>query len=353
MTARKAISKPKQSLSWPGKARDSCRLSRGKFWEDPAGRHLVGCVDAASASLPAPLRDYAGQVTLALHDPPYNIGVLSKLPVDEYIEFCRRWIENSRALQAPDSSLYVWLGADQRNHFQPLPQFMSMMTVTDFTSRSFLTLRNQRGYGTGRNWMAVRQELLCYTLGRPEFVVQYTDIPKILRGYYKNVSGRRTENIERSKSDCIRPGNVWVDIQQVFYRMEENVPGCYAQKPLKAVERIILASSRPDDLVVDFFSHSGTTLLACERTGRRCLTLDIDPIFAELTIRRLERYRETGKTGWQRDDPFAGSNTEYKSKTMRGTGKSRGTRPTRSTRPARGTGHLTNKRRVPSESTRT
>ena len=41
-----------------------------------------------------------------------------------------------------------------------------------------------------------------------------------------------TENIERGKSPNIRPGNVWVDIQQVFYRMEENVPGCYAQKPL-------------------------------------------------------------------------------------------------------------------------
>ena len=44
--------------------------------------------------------------------------------------------------------------------------------------------------------------------------------------------------------------------------MEENVSGCYAQKPLKSIERIINASSRPDDVVIDFaearvYDHSG------------------------------------------------------------------------------------------------
>ena len=83
--------------------------------------------------------------------------------------------------------------------------------------------------------------------------MQYTEIPKILRGYYKDIGGVKTENLQRSKSDNIRPGNIWVDIQQVFYRMVENVSGCYAQKPLKAIERLLLASTQKKDLVVDFF----------------------------------------------------------------------------------------------------
>jgi len=70
---------------------------------------------------------------------------------------------------------------------------------------------------------------------------------------------------------------VWVDVQQVFYRMEENASGCYPQKPLKSIDRIIRASSTPADVVVDFFSHSGTTLLAAEISNRRCMTMDIDP----------------------------------------------------------------------------
>ena len=113
-----------------------------------------------------------------------------------------------------------------------------------------------------------------------------------------------TENLERSRSNTIRPGNVWFDIQQVFYRREENVSGCYAQKPLKAIERIMASGSAEGELVVDFFAHSGTTLIAGERLGRRVYTFDIDPIFAEITIRRLENHRKTGKTGWQWHNPF-------------------------------------------------
>jgi site-specific DNA-methyltransferase (adenine-specific) len=167
-------------------------------------------------------------------------------------------------------------------------------------------MRNQRGYGTQRNWMAVRQELLYYTLGEPVFNVsaEYTDIPKILRGYYKRVGGEETENLERSKSPNIRAGNVWVDIQQVFYRMQENVNGCYAQKPLKCIQRIVDASSHAGDLVVDFFAHSGTTLLACEMSKRRCYTADNDPVCCEISIRRIEQYRRSGQTGWQNSHPF-------------------------------------------------
>ena len=243
---------------------------------------------------------------LAIHDPPYNLAAFEQKEVTEFIEWCRKWVSHSHYSMAPDSSLYVWLGADQNNGFQPLPDFALMMREQPFRSRSMITMRNQRGYGTQKNWMAVRQELLYYTKGNPDFWVdaEYTDIPKILRGYYKKVNGKRTENLERSRSDTIRAGNVWVDIQQIFYRMQENVSGCYAQKPIKCIDRIVRASSSPDDLVVDFFAHSGTTLLASEILDRKCFTMDVDPVYAEITIRRLERFRSTGQTGWQNGHPF-------------------------------------------------
>jgi hypothetical protein len=37
---------------------------------------------------------------------------------------------------------------------------------------------------------------------------------------------------------------------------------------------------------------------------RSCFTSDIDLVFCEIAIRRLERFRETGKTGWQNSNPF-------------------------------------------------
>ena len=288
-----------------------CRLRYGDVWEDPIRGHKVAVLDATKIE---DIRKLLGKekAKLIINDPPYNVVVgnantnsLPKTSIRTYMNFSRQWVTNSLAIMDENCHLYVWVGADYKDNFQPLPDFMIMMReFKELKARNFITMRNQRGYGTQGNWMWVRQELLHYTHGTPKFTVVYTDIPKILRGYYKIVNGRKTENLERSKSDTIRPGNVWVDVQQVFYRMEENVPGCYAQKPLKAIERIILTSGREHDLVVDFFAHSGTTVIAGEQTNRKVYSFDIDPIFAEITIRRLENYRRTGKTGWQWKNPF-------------------------------------------------
>lgn len=282
-----------------------CRLGKNESWIDSLGNHIVGCSDAADLTI---LKNSFGKrkATLALHDPPYNMVAFGKQQVEDFTNWSRVWIENTQKILKENSSLYVWLGADQKNHFEPFAEFILMMKKTEFISRSLITMRNQRGYGTQKNWMAIRQELLYYTLGSPMFNIEnvYTEIPKVVKGYYKEVNGKKTENLERSKSNYIRAGNVWIDIQQVFHLMEENVNGCFAQKPLRAIERIIDVSSKPNDWVVDFFAHAGTTLIASEKLGRKCFTIDIDPVYCEITIRRLERYRKHGKTGWQNSNPF-------------------------------------------------
>lgn len=283
-----------------------CRLKHGDIWVDTELGHRVGCLDAADPQQVVKLMG-GDAAQLAIHDPPYNLVAFEEMQLHRFIAWCENWVGNSIRYLSDNSAFYVWLGADQKNSFQPFPDFMVMMRkFSQLKSRSFLTMRNQRGYGTQKNWMAVRQELLYYVKGDPVFNIEaeYTDIPKILRGYYKEVNGKLTENMERSKSENIRAGNVWVDIQQVFYRMQENVSGCYAQKPIKAIDRIVSASSSKNDIVQDFFSHSGSTLLSCERLGRLCYTMDIDPVYCEITIRRLQRFRKTGMLGWQNGHPF-------------------------------------------------
>ncbi|MBN2004001.1 MAG: site-specific DNA-methyltransferase [Anaerolineae bacterium] len=288
-----------------------CRLNYGEIWEDPVMGHKVGVLDATKLDDVREIMQ-GERSPLLINDPPYNVAVgnanthnLSKINLEAYLDFSRKWISHTITAMLPDAHFYVWMGADYKDDFQPLPDFMIMMRdFQQLKARNFITMRNQRGYGTQKNWMWVRQELLYYVQGSPDFSVVYTDIPKVVKGYYKAIDGKLTENSERSKSDTIRPGNVWFDVQQVFYRMEENVPGCYAQKPLRAIERIMESSSKQGDLIVDFFAHSGTTLMAGERLGRKVYTFDLDPVFAEIVIRRLEHYRKTGKTGWQWRTPF-------------------------------------------------
>ena len=282
------------------------RFKIGEVWEDNLSKHKIACLDCSDSGLVKKFK-VKKKAVLAVHDPPYNFVAFKETDVKEFIEWSKQWIKNTYDTLSDNSSLYVWLGADQNNHYQPLADFILMMRSSGFSSRSFITMRNQRGYGTQKNWMSVRQELLYYIKGKPFFntEAEYTEIPKIMNGYLKKVNGRKTRNFERSKSEFIRAGNVWIDVQQIFYRMNENINGCYAQKPLKAIQRIIKASSNPGDYVIDFFSHSGTTLIASEIEKRICYTADIDPVFCEITLRRLENYRRSNQTGWQNSNPFA------------------------------------------------
>lgn len=57
-------------------------------------------------------------------------------------------------------------------------------------------------------------------------------------------------------------------------------------KPLELVERSLTNSSQPGAIVLDLFAGSGTTLIACERTGRVCRTMDNDPKYAAVVLER-------------------------------------------------------------------
>ena len=60
-------------------------------------------------------------------------------------------------------------------------------------------------------------------------------------------------------------------------------------KPIALVSDAILDSSRRDDIVLDPYLGSGTTILAAARTGRRCFGIEIDPIYVDTAIGRWQR----------------------------------------------------------------
>ncbi|MEJ2104014.1 MAG: hypothetical protein P8X47_05490, partial [Ignavibacteriaceae bacterium] len=110
-----------------------CRLKKGEIWEDPKGKHRLGVFDATNPNdVKILFRDK--KVKLVINDPPYNVVVgkvnsknLSRIDIDEYIRFSHKWVSNSISMMDEDASLYIWLGADQNDGFQPLPEFMIMM----------------------------------------------------------------------------------------------------------------------------------------------------------------------------------------------------------------------------------
>ena len=86
------------------------------------------------------------------------------------------------------------------------------------------------------------------------------------------------------------PGNVWGDIKQLTYKSKELV--CREalntiQKPEKLIERIVLASSAPGDMVLDPFAGVGTCPVVCKRHGRDFIAFEINQSFVRAGEERL------------------------------------------------------------------
>ena len=64
-------------------------------------------------------------------------------------------------------------------------------------------------------------------------------------------------------------------------------------KPIKLLEIFIKNSSKEKDIILDLFSGSGSTLIACEQMNRTCYTMELDPVYVDVTIDRWQIF--TGK----------------------------------------------------------
>ena len=57
-------------------------------------------------------------------------------------------------------------------------------------------------------------------------------------------------------------------------------------KPIALIENALLNSSKRSDIILDLFGGSGSTLIACEQTNRKCRMMEIDPLYCEVICNR-------------------------------------------------------------------
>jgi DNA modification methylase len=112
-----------------------------------------------------------------------------------------------------------------------------------------------------------------FTLGRSDYQRQYEPI---LYGW--------AEGQKHHWCGDRNQGDVWFVDKPSANKLHPTM------KPVELIERAIRNSSSDHDLVLDPFAGSGSTVIACERTGRRARAIEIDALYVDVLIKRWQSY---------------------------------------------------------------
>jgi DNA modification methylase len=99
---------------------------------------------------------------------------------------------------------------------------------------------------------------------------------------------RRDEKPFVAQARLVQSGDVWTDIDRLNQTAKERL-GYPTQKPLPLLERIITASSKANDIVLDAFCGCGTALIAAQKLGRQWIGIDISPTACRVMADRLRK----------------------------------------------------------------
>lgn len=252
------------------------------------------------ATLPL-IDDEACQLIVA--DPPYFQVLLehewdcSWKDADAYVDWMRDWVRACRRVLRPDGLLYIFGQLGKREHvwLHVCAQLAEEMQFHDM-----IVWDRAVGYNERSDSFTPQYEMILVLRqsaeARPYFDKDAVRIPydeKTIGQYLKDprYKDRAARELHLRKGKYAT--NIW-RIPSLKGASKEKV-GHPSQKPLALVERIVLSSSRPGDLVLDPFLGSGTTALSCEMHGRRWLGIEANSDYVALANRRLSDWLAAGR----------------------------------------------------------
>jgi len=159
-----------------------------------------------------------------------------------------------------------------------------------FIVRNRITWEREKGRGALSNWKNCIEDIWFGTVSNEyRFDVDAVKLKRKVVAPYKDKNGNPKDWVdgENGAFRITHPSNIWTDITIPYWSMAENTDHP-TQKPEKLLAKIILASSKPGDLVFDPFLGSGTTSVVAKKLGRNYCGIEIDDYYACLAEKRLD-----------------------------------------------------------------
>jgi DNA modification methylase len=260
------------------------------------------------------LREFRGKVKLVYIDPPYDskadykkrsevagvtaLGDRSLFEEkqytdiwaqDEYLQFMYERLVVLRELLASDGTIYVQCDYRANSHLRLImdevfgPTNFRNEIAWCYTFPGRVSADFQRRHDTILRYSKSSEYRLNVDAVRIPYKAEFTAV----RGPQGNVEYPEDDARARHELGKV-PESWWADISNVSGWRSELV-GYPTQKPMRLVERVVLASSEPGDIVFDAFMGSGTTQAVAMKLGRRFIGADINLGAINTTVTRLQR----------------------------------------------------------------
>lgn len=227
-------------------------------------------------------------VDLAILDPPYNLSKTYKSSrfvrsdLRSYAEWMEGWFAHLRPLLKKTATVYV------------CSDWSTSAAVYDVLSRHLvirnrITWEREKGRGAAANWKNCSEDIWFATVGPDyHFDLEAVRLKRRVVAPYRDKGEAKGWAAESDGNFRLTaPSNLWTDVTVPFWSMAENTEHP-TQKPEKLIAKLILASSRPDDVILDPFLGSGTTASVCRKLGRRFVGIEIEPEYCALSLKRIE-----------------------------------------------------------------
>jgi len=226
---------------------------------------------------------------LVILDPPYNLTknyngrVFQAKEAEAYSTWFDDVLLTLMPLLRPTATVYAC--SDWRTSTLIFPVLDKYFHV-----RNRITWEREKGRGAKANWKNNTEDIWFCTVGDDyHFDVEAVKLKRRVIAPYRTDNGepKDWEESENGNYRLTHPSNIWSDITVPFWSMPENTDHP-TQKPEKLLAKLILASSRPQDIVFDPFLGSGTTAVVAKKLGRRYLGVELDQEYCCWSLKRLK-----------------------------------------------------------------
>jgi site-specific DNA-methyltransferase (adenine-specific) len=251
--------------------------------KDISGRTICQDISSVIPLLPARFVD------LLIIDPPYNLtksfrgNIFQERDKATYQKWFESWFIPLLKILKPNASVYVC--AEWR-----FSSIVEQIVSEHLTIRNRITWEREKGRGANANWKNCSEDIWFATASNDYyFNVDAAKLKRRVLAPYRD-SARKPKDWQQANGANFRlthPSNLWTDITVPFWSMPENTDHP-TQKPEKLLAKIILASSRKGDFVLDPFAGSGTTQVVAKKLGRAFCGVEIDKHYCVLTEKRLQ-----------------------------------------------------------------